>query len=102
MTSLLFKDLDHTHSLSYNECVGKACNTFRVLGTVPCTQMETGKTLSLESTQLLYATDATRKPLRQFTGHFIPFHQMSLYFLYTLLFSLPILCLSIRFVRIYS
>lgn len=47
------------------------------------------KTLSLDSTQLPYATSATRKHLRQFKRHFIPFHQMSLYFLYALIFSHP-------------
>lgn len=53
--------------------------------------VEIRKTLSLDS-QLPYATSATRKHLRQFKGHLIPFHQMSLSFLYSLIFSLSILC----------
>lgn len=54
--------------------------------------MEIRKTLSLDSTQLPDATSATRKHLRQFKGHLIPFHQMSLSFFYSLIFSLSILC----------
>lgn len=50
--------------------------------------VEIRKTLSLDSTQLLDATSATRKHLRQL----IPLHQMSLSFFYSLIFSLSILC----------
>ena len=65
-------------------------------------QVEIRTTLSLDSTQLPYATNDTRKHLKQIKGHFIPSYQMSLYFLYTLVFSRSVLCSFFRFVLIYS
>lgn len=62
----------------------------------------TRETLGLDSTQLPYATSATGRHLRQFKGHFVPFRQMSLYFLDTLIFPLLVLCLPFRFVLICS
>lgn len=94
-TSPLFKYLDHTHSINYNKCGWKPWTLFS-----PRKQIR--KTLSLDSTQLPYATSATSKHFRQFKGPFIPFHQMSLYFLDITIFSLPILCLAVGFVLISS
>lgn len=64
-------------------------------------QVEIRTTLSLDSTQLPYATNDTRKHLKQIKGHFIPSDQMSLYFPHTLIFPLSVLCSSFRFVLIY-
>jgi hypothetical protein len=68
---------------------------------VPFSPQETvaiRKILSWDSTQLPYGTGATRKHLRHFQRALQFFPPDEPLFLYTLIFSLPILCLSFRFV----